>query len=81
MTVRPPDTDGNSGDINSDLSDIGPRGPFITLRDAVIWLIGMLVGIGTGVLTYSGTHSLPEAVLASIPACIGAARFLDTRIG
>jgi hypothetical protein len=52
----------------------------MTLRNTVIWLIGMLAGIGTGVLTYMVAHSLPGAVLASIPACVGAVRFLDTRI-
>lgn len=80
MTVRPPDTSGNSDDANSELSDTTSGSQVMTLRNTVIWLIGMLAGIGTGVLTYMVAHSLPGAVLASIPACVGAVRFLDTRI-
>jgi hypothetical protein len=77
MTVRRPDTDRNSEGANSDLSDMAVRSRFITLRDAVIGLISALIGIAAGVLAYFGTHSLPEAILASIPACVGAAKCLD----
>ncbi len=39
-----------------------------------------MAGVATGVLTYFVVHNLPEAVLAGIPACAGAIKFLDTLI-
>lgn len=80
MTVRRSDMDGNSDDANSEMSDTTLRGRKITLRDTVICLAGLLVGMIAGALTYMAARSLPEAILASIPACAGAIKFLDDRI-
>jgi hypothetical protein len=80
MTVRRPDANRNSGDANSEMSDTTSRGRKITLRDAVIGLIGLLVGVAAGILAFMASRSLPGAILASVPACIGAIKILDTLI-
>lgn len=77
MTVRPSDADGNSGNANSEMSDTTSSGRKITLRDTVIVLIGLLVGVAAGILTFMASRSLPGAILASVPACVGAIKILD----
>jgi hypothetical protein len=80
MTLRRPHADGNTGGNESGSSGSVPRQALLTLREAVILLIGLVAGVAAGILTYAGVHNLPEAVLASIPACAGALKFLDTLI-
>jgi hypothetical protein len=50
------------------------------LRSAVILASGLAVGVTTGILTYFPVRNLAEAVLAGLPACAGAIKFLDTLI-
>jgi hypothetical protein len=52
----------------------------LTLRAAVILSGGLVVGLATGILTYFAVHSPPYAVLAGIPACAAAIKFLDALI-
>lgn len=80
MTVRRLDADGNSDRDKSGLSGSSPRRALLTLRSAVILSGGLVAGVATGVLAYIAVHSLPEAVLAAIPACAGAIKFLDAVI-
>jgi len=62
------------------VSDSGPRRPLLTLRAAVILSGALVASVATGILTYLAARNLAEAVLASIPACAGAIKFLDTLI-
>jgi hypothetical protein len=80
MTVRRPEADGNTVGSKSRLSGSGPRQALLTLRAAVILSGGLVAGVATGVLTYLAVHNLAEAVLAGIPACAGAIKFLDAVI-
>jgi hypothetical protein len=80
MTLRPPGADGNINGAKSELSGSAPRRALLTLREAAILSGGLLVGLGTGILTYLAVHNLPEAVLAGGPACAAAIKFLDTII-
>jgi hypothetical protein len=77
MTLRRPQADGNT---DGEESRSAPRRALLTLREAVILLIGLVAGVATGILTYFGIHNLPEAILAGVPACAGALKFLDTLI-
>jgi hypothetical protein len=61
----------------SEMSGSDSRRPLLTLRAAVVLLGGLVAGIAMGALTYFGVHDLPAAVLAGIPACAGAIKFLD----
>lgn len=80
MTVRRPAADGNSDGPNSGLSVLGARRGLLTLRSAVILSGGLLVGVAAGVLTYLVARSAAASVLAGVPACTGAIKFLDTLI-
>jgi hypothetical protein len=80
MTLRRPEADGNTNSVKSGLSVPASRRALLTLRSAVILSGGLVVGVSAGILTYFVVHSLPEAVLAGIPACAGAIKFLDTLI-
>jgi hypothetical protein len=80
MTVRRPSADGNTHGTKSGLSGYAPRRALLTLRAAVILSGGLLAGMVTGVLTYLAVRNPAEAVLAGIPACAGAVKFLDTLI-
>ena len=80
MTLRRPDADGNTREAKSELSDAVPREALLSVRDALILLGGLVAGIATGVLTYLAARHLPEAVLAGIPACAAAIKFLDAII-
>ena len=80
MTLRRPEADGNTRDSKSGPSDPGSRRVSLTLRDVVILSGGLVAGIVTGILTYFAVHNPPEAVLAGIPACVGAISFLDVLI-
>jgi hypothetical protein len=77
MTVRRLGADGNSRGPNSDLSDSGPRRALLTLRAVVILSGGLAVGIVTGLLAYLAVHNPADAILAGLPACAGAIKFLD----
>jgi hypothetical protein len=77
MTLRRPQADGNTGEDES--GSVTRQAP-LTVREAVILLISLVAAVATGILTYFGVHNLPEAVLAGIPACAGAHKFLDTLI-
>ena len=80
MTVRRPGADGNTDGPNSGLSVFGPRRALLTLRSAVILSGGLAVGVATGVLTYLVVRNLAASVLAGVPSCAGAIKFLDTLI-
>jgi hypothetical protein len=80
MTLRRPEADGNTSEEKSGLSGSDSRRVMLTVRTAVIFSSGLVAGIGTGVLTFFAVHNLPEAVLAGIPACAAAIRFLDALI-
>jgi hypothetical protein len=80
MTVRRSDAYGNTKGAKSGLPGPASCRALLTLRAAVILLGGLVTGVATGVLTYFVVHSLPAAVLAGIPACAGAIKFLDALI-
>jgi hypothetical protein len=80
MTVRPLGTDGNSRALKSELPGSGAKRALLTLRAAVILSVGLLIGVATGFLTYFATRDPADAVLAGIPACAGAIKFLDTLV-
>jgi hypothetical protein len=80
MTLRRPDADGNTHEAKSELSDPVPPEALLTVRDGLILLGGLVAGIAAGVLTYLAVRNLPEAVLAGIPACAAAVKFLDALI-
>jgi hypothetical protein len=80
MTLRRPEADGNTREVKSELSDSAPRGALLSVRDALILLGGLVAGIATGVLTFFAVHNTPEAILAGIPACAAAIKFLDAVI-
>lgn len=75
--LRRPEADVNTRDNISGKSGTGPRCPLLSLRAAVILLGGLVAGVAAGTLTYLGVHDLPAAVLAGIPTCAGAIKFLD----
>jgi hypothetical protein len=52
----------------------------LTLREAVVLSGGLATGVATGILTYFVVHNLAAAVLAGIPACAGAIKFLHALI-
>jgi hypothetical protein len=80
MTVRRPEAQRNTNRAKSGFP--GPASPraLLTLRAAVILSDGLVVGLATGILTYFAVHSPPYAVLAGIPACAAAIKFLDALI-
>lgn len=80
MTLRRQDADGNTREAKSELPDSVPREALLTVRDALILLGGLAAGIAAGVLTYLAARNLPEAVLAGIPGCAAAIKFLDALI-
>jgi hypothetical protein len=80
MTLRRLEADGNSAGRKSGLSDLSPRRALLTLRSAVILASGLAVAVITGILTYFPVRNLAEAVLAGLPACAGAIKFLDALI-
>jgi hypothetical protein len=71
---------GISGDAIPERS-LGDDGPLLTLRSAFILTVASICGIGTGVLTYFTTASLPAAFLAVCPAGAGAVTLLNAIIG
>lgn len=81
MTVRRPQAQRNTYSAKFGMPAPAARRALLTLRAAVIISGGLAVGLATGILTYFAAHNPPEAVLASIPACAGAIKFLDTLIG
>jgi hypothetical protein len=80
MTVRRPAADGNTDGPKSGLSVFAPRQRLLTLRAAVILSGGLIAGVVTGALTYLVARNLAASVLAGIPACAGAIKFLDALI-
>ena len=80
MTVRLPAPDGNPDRDKSGLSGSFSRRALLSLRAAVILAGGLVAGIATGILTFLVVHNLAEAVLAALPACAGAIKFLDALI-
>jgi hypothetical protein len=80
MTVRRPAADGNTDGPNSELSVFGTGRGLLTLRSAVILSGSLIVGVATGVLMYLVARNLAVSVLAGVPACAGAIKFLDTLI-
>ena len=67
----------NSREQLSGMSGDDRSRALLTLRAAVILLAGLVAGVAAGILTYLGISDLPVAVLAGIPACAGAIKFLD----
>ncbi|MFF6816220.1 hypothetical protein ACFZAG_41410 [Streptomyces sp. NPDC012403] len=55
-------------------------GALLGLRSAIILMLGVLVGTGTGVLTYLAQHDAATAVLAGGAAFAGAVLFFHTII-
>ncbi|MEU8711946.1 hypothetical protein [Streptomyces sp. NPDC048663] len=50
----------------------------LTVRAALVLLLGALVGVGAGVLTVLSPHGGPaEAVMVGTGACAGAVAFFD----
>jgi hypothetical protein len=80
MTVRRPEAKRNTHDAKSASPGSSSRRALLTLRAAVILSGGLLVGLATGILTYFAVHNVPDAVLAGIPACAAAIKFLDALI-
>jgi hypothetical protein len=80
MTVRRPEADGNSDGDKSGFPASASRRALLTLRAAVVFSGGLAAGVTAGVLTFFVVHNLAEAVLAGIPACAGAIKFLDAVI-
>jgi hypothetical protein len=54
--------------------------PLLGLRSAIVLLLGV-TGIGAGVLTYLGQHSLPAAALAAGAGFGAGVMFFHTIIG
>jgi hypothetical protein len=52
----------------------------LTLRSALVLLLGLIAGAAAGALTYAARHSLAEAVLASLGAAGAAVLFFDRLI-
>ena len=80
MTLRRLEADGNADGPKSGLSVFSPRRALLSLRAAVILSSGLIAGVATGVLAYLAARNLAESVLADIPACAGAIKFLDVLI-
>jgi hypothetical protein len=80
MTVRPPQAQRNTDRAKSEISGSSSRRALLTLRAAVILSGGLAIGLATGILTYFAVHNAPDAVLAGIPACAAAIKFLDALI-
>lgn len=80
MTVRRPEAQRNTNGAKSGFPGSASRRALLTLRAAVILSGGLVVGLATGILTYFAVHNVPEAALASIPACAAAIKFLDALI-
>jgi hypothetical protein len=80
MTVRRPEAKRNTYRAKSASPGSSSRRALLTLRAAVILSGGLLVGLATGILTYFAVHNVPDAVLAGIPACAAAIKFLDALI-
>lgn len=81
MTVRRPEAQRNTDSAKSAFSGSSSRrAALLTLRAAVILSGGLTVGLATGILTYFAVHNVPDAVLAGIPACAAAIKFLDALI-
>ena len=80
MRVRRSRADGNPGSNKSDLSGSASRRALLTVREALILLGGLMIGVAAGVLTYFAVHGLAVSVLAGGSACAGAIKFLDTVI-
>ncbi|GIF75643.1 hypothetical protein [Asanoa siamensis] len=58
-----------------------PAGPLLTVRAAVILLLGLIVGLIAGVLSYLTDHSLPSAALWGGGAAGGAVALFHGLIG
>jgi hypothetical protein len=80
MTVRRPEAQRNTYRAKSEFSGSSSHRALLTLRAAVILSGGLVVGLATGILTYFAVHNVPDAVLAGIPACAAAIKFLDALI-
>ena len=80
MTVRRQVADGNPDGDKSGLSGSFSRRALLSLRATVILSGGLVTGIATGILTYLAVRNPSEAVLAGLPACAGAIKFLDALI-
>jgi len=59
---------------------VNSRRGFLTVREALILLGGLMAGIAAGILTYFAAHNLAQAVLVGVPACVGAVKLLDVLI-
>jgi hypothetical protein len=57
-----------------------PNRPPLTLRDALVILLSLLVGVAGGYLFYLGTHSVPLAILTGGAAFAAAWRFFNAFI-
>jgi len=77
MTVRRPGLDVNTRRARSGMSGSASHRALLALRTAVILLGGLVAGVATGILTFFVVYNLPLAVLAAIPACAGAIKYLD----
>jgi hypothetical protein len=80
MTVRRHEDKRNTYRAKSAFPGSSSRRALLTLRAAVILSGGLVVGLATGILTYFAVHNVPDAVLAGIPACAAAIKFLDALI-
>jgi hypothetical protein len=81
MTVRRPEAGGNPPDARkSELSDSTSRRTLLSVREALILLAGLLIGVAAGVLDYAVVHNVAQSVLVGIPACVGSIKFLDSFI-
>jgi hypothetical protein len=80
MTVRRPIADRNPDWDKSRLSGSFSRRALLSLRAAVILSGGLVAGVAAGILTYLAAHNLAGAVLAGLPACAGAIKFLDALV-
>jgi hypothetical protein len=80
MTVRRTEAKRNTYRGKSGFAGSSARRALLTLRATVILSGGLVIGLATGILTYFAVHNVPDAVLAGIPACAAAIKFLDAVI-
>jgi hypothetical protein len=80
MTVRRAEAKRNTYRGKSGFARSSSPRALLTLRAAVVLSGGLVVGLATGILTYFAVHNVPDAILAGIPACATAIKFLDAVI-
>ena len=56
------------------------RRAFLTVREALILMGGLMIGIAAGILTYFAARNPAQSVLVGVPACVGAIKLLDVLI-